>query len=518
MFNKVLFIGLDSAEPSLIEKWIKNGDLPNLKKLFDRGLYRRTVPVEKIMADQWITVYSGSGVAENGYYNRIIWSPERMASEKKQPYEVGAQPFWHAFGRRDPRVIAIDIPFSTHPAPFNGIELYGWASHDRFTRMYSTPPEWRDRLVKKFGPAPYFKEKFAPHTPAELADVKTRLVSSAASVSRLAKYLLQNEPWDLFMVVFGATHRSGHKLWPLPDPAPGEGLSARKKDIQDIARDLTAIKEVYKACDRGVGEIVNTVGTAATILVFSPDGMGPNTSLNEILPDMVSRIVSSQTKAEGLSQRPLFWSGLREQVPLAWRDAVKKRLPERVQDFLSSYWRMGGIDWAVTPAFAVVPSDTVGLVRVNLKGREAQGTVAPGEQYESWLAAISEGLLSFVDADSGAPVVSSVLRTDQLGLLGKRLSYLPDLIVIWGDTPAARHREINSPLYGSFPWPAPGSNPDFRSGNHLPEGFLLAVGEAFNPGSSLPEIRLEDIAPTIIELLGANIPPALAGTSLLHNR
>ena len=37
MFNKVLFIGLDSAEPSLIEKWLKNGDLPNLKKLFDRG-------------------------------------------------------------------------------------------------------------------------------------------------------------------------------------------------------------------------------------------------------------------------------------------------------------------------------------------------------------------------------------------------------------------------------------------------------------------------------------------------
>ena len=516
LYNKVLFIGLDSAETSLVEKWVGDGSLPNLKKLVEKGVYQRTVPAEKIMADQWITVYSGGGVAENGYYNRIIWSPEKMANEKMQPYQVGAQPFWHAFGSRDPRVIALDIPFSTRPAPFNGIELYGWASHDRFTTLYSSPPGWKDRLVAKFGPAPYFKEKFAPHSPAELEKIKNRLVESAGSAARLAKYMLENEPWDLFMVVFGATHRAGHKLWPRPAPVLAGDSSAVENFSDTTAGGLAAIKEIYQACDRGVGELVNSVGEATTILVFSPDGMGPNTSRNEILPDMVSRIVSAQTKGKDLSQRPKFWSGLRERVPIAWRDAVKKRLPERIQDFLSSYWRMGGIDWAATPVFAAVPSDTVGLVRVNLKGREALGIVEPGEEYENWINIITRGLSSFMDADTGVPLVSRILRSGQLGLQGKRLPYLPDLIVIWGDSPASQHREINSPLYGAIPWPTPFDNPDSRSGNHTPQGFLLAVGGPFEPVRALPDIQLEDIAPTLVDLLGAEAPPGLAGTSLMR--
>ena len=39
--RRLLAIGLDAAEPSLIERWIADGTLPNLRRLRQAGAYRR---------------------------------------------------------------------------------------------------------------------------------------------------------------------------------------------------------------------------------------------------------------------------------------------------------------------------------------------------------------------------------------------------------------------------------------------------------------------------------------------
>ena len=44
------------------------------------------------------------------------------------------------------------------------------------------------------------------------------------------------------------------------------------------------------------------------------------------------------------------------------------------------------------------------------------------------------------------------------------------------DPPAAQ-RAVIPPRYGNLDWPTPGLNPTGRSGNHAPEGFLVAAGD-----------------------------------------
>jgi predicted AlkP superfamily phosphohydrolase/phosphomutase len=508
MQKKVLFIGMDAAEPRLIEKWINDGSLPNLKKLYGNGVYKRTVSTEKIISDPWITVYTGANIGEHGFYNDIIWVPETMNSERMHPIDVGAHPFWHKFDDKGPRTIVVDVPMSSQSVSFNGLELYGWANHDVLTPFYTSPPELKANILDRFGPPPFFREKYAPHSGSELIKMKDNLVQATDSAAKLAKYLIENEPWDLFMVVFGATHRGGHKLWDQSCIDSGEDEATKKVYS-------TALKEIYQVCDGAVGELISSVDENTTILVFSPHGMGPNTSRNDILPDMISKIITEKSNTGEVSQRPKSLSAVRQRIPLAWRDAIKNRLPTRIQDSLTKYWRTGGIDWAATPAFSVVASDLVGLIRINLKGREAQGIIQPGEEYEFWINKITEGLHTFVDADTGSPIVSKVLRKEQLDLEGKRVEYLPDLFVIWDNSPAANHREIKSLRYGSIPWPTPYKNPDGRCGNHLPEGFLLAVGQDFSNDFIVPEIKIQDIPATIHDLLGMEIPPNIIGKSLI---
>jgi predicted AlkP superfamily phosphohydrolase/phosphomutase len=262
-----------------------------------------------------------------------------------------------------------------------------------------------------------------------------------------------------------------------------------------------------------VARVVEAAGPEALVLVFSLHGMGSNTSRVDILPELLARVLDGGAP----ELAPAGKSGLaylRGRVPLAWRHALTRRLPIALQDRLMTFWRMSGRDWSRTAAFSLL-ADLHGYIRINRRGREAQGIVEPGAAFDALCARIAAGLASFVDADSGAPVVAEVARTDQVLPGGARGDGLPDLIVRWSDRPAAAHRLVTSPTLGAVAWPTPGRNPDGRSGNHRPEGFLIAAGSGLPEGTELPAASILDLAPSIRTLLGLAADPSMQGRSLI---
>jgi predicted AlkP superfamily phosphohydrolase/phosphomutase len=181
-------------------------------------------------------------------------------------------------------------------------------------------------------------------------------------------------------------------------------------------------------------------------------------------------------------------------------------MPFHIRRGLTRFWRIG-YNWEKTKAFALL-SDTNGWIRINLKGREAQGIVESNE-YESVLEEISLALQTFVDEDTREPIVKKVIRPSQF-FSGNKLHRLPDLIVQWFDSPSSMHKAIISPQFGRIEWPTPGKNPEGRSGNHSPEGFMIACGPEISAGS-ISNIHILDLAPTILHLLGQPIPPKMEG-------
>jgi predicted AlkP superfamily phosphohydrolase/phosphomutase len=170
-----------------------------------------------------------------------------------------------------------------------------------------------------------------------------------------------------------------------------------------------------------------------------------------------------------------------------------------------------GINWASTPVFCL-PSDIEGYVRINLRGRERAGIVDPND-YDQLCQTIADELRTFVDADTGQRIVENVGRSDQVFKQGPRLNNLPDLIVRWISSPAANHRLIVSSRYGSIPWITPGRHPTGRSGNHRPEGFLIATGDRFQPNSRIEGANILDLAPAVYTLLNAPKPAEMHGNA-----
>ena len=91
---------------------------------------------------------------------------------------------------------------------------------------------------------------------------------------------------------------------------------------------------------------------------------------------------------------------LRARVPSRLREGAADLLPERVA--VDVMLRMGtpSRDWSRTHVICQ-PSDPNGYLRLNVKGREASGTLAR-EDVAPLVETLREGLMSFEDCEGGA--------------------------------------------------------------------------------------------------------------------
>src|SRR5450756_2050639 len=104
---------------------------------------------------------------------------------------------------------------------------------------------------------------------------------------------------------------------------------------------------------------------------------------------------------------PSLMGFARRLVPENWRVAVSRHFSrERRERLLAAQFR-GGTDWSKTTAFAI-PSSYSGFLRVNLRGREPQGIVQPGAEYEQVLRRLENDLKQLTDPETGEPVVDRV--------------------------------------------------------------------------------------------------------------
>jgi predicted AlkP superfamily phosphohydrolase/phosphomutase len=493
--RQVLVLVLDAASPELIEKWTEDGTLPNLRRLRQAGQYGRIASVAEWLAEATpYAFYSGRNPAATGLHCYAMWHMQNMTIRPPSKDWLPYLPFWRAFQANGPRAIVLDASNVYAPEPFNGSEIIGWATHDALAPFQSYPPSLAGWIKRNFGASLLPDEKYGLVSKREFRRERESLLHINEKFAALCIALMQKEPWDVFLASNFTIHHAGHRLWSTINVR--DQLSAQERaDLDDTLR------QVYVACDRAVGRILEAAGPEVTVMVLCVHGMAVNNSRTWIFPEMLQRVLGEKPAPPGIAKTIRSW------IPVDWRHAFKQRLPFGVRRWLSRYWRLSGYKWEQTRAFNLF-SDTQGWVRINLKGREALGIVEPAE-YDALCQQLSNGLKSFVDADTGSPLVHDIFRPHQV-FEGEKLDVLPDLVVRWAESPAAMHRAVTSPQFGVIPWPTPGRNPEGRSGNHRGQGMLMVAGPGIKSGT-ISSGSILDLAPTILTLLGQPVPAEMEG-------
>lgn len=164
-----------------------------------------------------------------------------------------------------------------------------------------------------------------------------------------------------------------------------------------------------------------------------------------------------------------------------------------------------GVDWSRTKAYAV------GLAGfyINLKGREAGGIVAPGEEAETLKRALIQQLTNLFDDECNQVGIRTVYATSDL-YKGPYAAEAPDLIVGYNDG----YRTSWDAAVGQVTAQVFEDNRKAWSGDHCVDPLLVPgvffsnrKVEADNPG-------IEDMAPTALSLFGLEPPRWMEGKPL----
>ncbi len=170
-------------------------------------------------------------------------------------------------------------------------------------------------------------------------------------------------------------------------------------------------------------------------------------------------------------------------------------------------WYKGGRDWRGCRAFSVPNNDSVGAIRLSVKGRDRDGLIEPGEEYRRVCEDIADALYELTDPVTGRKLVKRVTFTHE-EFSGPYLDGLPDITVLWDQS--FPWESLHSPRFGTLRL----RSQDSRSGSHSPLGFVLVKGAGVPAGVELHNHSIYDIAATVLEVAGVSAPSDLDGRPL----
>ncbi|MFP5364044.1 MAG: alkaline phosphatase family protein [Thermoleophilia bacterium] len=500
----ICVLQFDAASVAVVDRMLAAGRLPVLAGLIERGgRVALETPADHFAAGAFHTLYSGVELADHGLFYPFQWD---AASQRARYMTAFPAPpaIWERLARAGLRTLAIDPYESRPPRDWKGTYVCGWGFRDRVVLpRWSLPARAGAELAKRHGSGPHATEIFGRPTVRELLALREKLVAAPARVATAAIELLaRGDRYDLSWLTFSAAHLAGHQFWDLSQLAeePGE----RERELLQ-----TALQDVYAAVDAAFGRVLAALPQDTDVIVASAVGMDVNSSRADLLPQMLAAVLNGGPLASDGDGAGAIWR-LRAAIPAGARGAIARALPDRVALGLTARLELRGIDWAETPAFCH-PADNQGYIRLNLRGRERDGIVEPGEA-DALLDTIAQGLETFHDPD-GEPAVARADRVRDHHA-GARADQLPDLVVGWSERPATTLAGVHSARFGDVLRRGSGSG---RSGNHTPgDAWAVVVPgtHACAPANGRSP-RLADVAATVAAVCGVE-RDGLAGEPLLR--
>jgi predicted AlkP superfamily phosphohydrolase/phosphomutase len=512
--KQIIAIGLEAAEIDLILKWIKEGHLPTLATSMETGSWRKLMSTTEISSGAtWASINTGVSPAKHGmgFYHRQLKNGSYQIV-KKYADEIGYPLFWEKLSNAGKRAAILDIPVTYPVKDFNGVQLIGWGAEGLNFKQSSQPRELLKEIFSRFGHHPLegWYQKVIEDV-NEWNELKQKLITGVQLRTSIVKWILEKEAWDFFLVGFAEMHWVGHYFWHLIDDSNPEYNS----EVAQVCGD--AIFKVYKEVDNSINEIMQAYPDVA-FLIFSNTGMGPNYSGQHLIPEILKRTgLGANGKNQGSKNIFDMISPAKKWGPYAIKkvesivsaetmEKAKKIVPEKLWDSWTRKFLAMGNNWKHSKAFTV-PTDFTGAIRINLIGREPEGLVNPGKEYDDVCSEIKNTFLELVNPDTGKKAIKEVIKVRER-YNGKYIDDLPDIIVKWeGKYP------INS-LYSSRIGTVTGKLPDKRSGAHQTYGFIIANGKNIKSLKELEEKNIMDIAPTVFNFFNIAIPEDMDGEVL----
>jgi len=460
--KKLLVIGLDCMTPQLaFDEWVD--DLPTLKGLMESGTYRplySTIP--PITVPAWMammTSQDGGQLGMYGFRNRKDYSYDALYTVNSS--NVKARTVWNHLSRNRLSSLVWGVPLTYPPKPLNGMMVCSFLTPDKSTQ-WTYPPE-AGALIDAVADGDYIIDVKNFRT-----DEKDQLLEQIRVMTtrrfKAFRHFYREEQPDFAMLVEMGTDRIHHGFWRFMD---------KKHRLYEPGNPYEhAIRDYYVQLDDEVARTLEMIDGSTEVMIVSDHGA----------KTMVGAIcINEWLQKEG-------YLTLKEQPP------EPKRLT----------WDM--IDWSKTKAWG--SGGYYARIFMNVEGREPNGVI-PAADYDAERAELAEKLRHTVD-DKGELIGTVVYYPEHI--YEEIVNIPPDLVVHLGNLD---WRSAGSVGVGSIHMFENDTGPD--DANHAQEGVFITSMKLREPVAQKSPYSIFDVAPTILDYFGIEVPPEMIGESLLKD-
>jgi predicted AlkP superfamily phosphohydrolase/phosphomutase len=344
----------------------------------------------------------------------------------------------------------------------------------------SAPPKWAPQLARDYGLYKTLGWQIDTWAISEgFADEQMfwdDMTFTVAQDRKMFDAFLLNDA-ELMVQCFEFPDRVGHVFWRLMDekhPAYDAALHAKWGD---------ALLRSYQLMDAIVGDAMAAAEkNNAALIVLSDHGFAS-----------FRKSVNYNT-----------WLVMNGYMSLKTGVQVKDRNVEMLFD-QGQFWE--NVDWSHTRAYAM----GLGEMYINLKGREAQGIVNPGQEYDALKAELKARLVTMTDPETMEHPVRRVLAREEIYRQFDP-NMIPDLFVTNNDG----YRVSWQTSLGGIPKQLIEPNKQVWSGDHCSVDPEIVKGIFFYNRKIATDRSpyIADVYPTVLGLLSVKPPYELDGVEL----
>jgi len=262
--------------------------------------------------------------------------------------------------------------------------------------------------------------------------------------------------------------------------------------VEEVRDGLTSrlaakVCDIYKQLDDAIGAFVSRTRPDDLVLFISDHGFQSVTRTIH-MDHLLKKFGFLEFSASNVVFGPMQWGPVR-------------KFARKAYDKLGLHGKVSlpqSVNWSKTKAFTTIRSTGEG-VSINLAGREPDGIVDPAD-FEKVRDQVMDALSNFVDPKTGKRPVKAIFRREEI-FKGKHADTAPDILM---------EPEVGYSLTHAR---TALEDADWISGDHRPEGVIVAAGPNVKPFEQQP--MLIDMAPTILAALQA--PASIEHTGrILH--
>jgi predicted AlkP superfamily phosphohydrolase/phosphomutase len=437
--RRVLVIGPDGTPLSLISRLIAEGELPNFARIFGAGSVRpMTSAIPSVSSVAWSSFMTGQNPGKHGIYGFLDRVPNSYDTYIPNSRAMRSETLWEILSRHGKRVVVMNVPVTYPPRQVNGVLVGGFLSPKLEKATY--PPQVGQQL-KEMG----YRLDVDPWQAREDRDKFLEdLYYTLDQREKAMSFFMETEDWDFFMLQIMETDRLHHFLW--------EPMEQRDEKY------APAFLKLYHMMDALLGRLYDQLSGDTTLVVMSDHGF-------------------TAMKKEVYINRWLQDRG--------WL-SFKKDPPESLKDIRAD-----------SKAYSMDP----GRIFINLRGREPEGSVDAGEEYEALRRELADSLCELRDPDSGEPMIERVYRREEI-YSGQCYDQAPDLVAM----PRRGYDLKGSIKKGVL------TDKGVINGAHTYDDAMIYI-QGHEIGKH--EAAIVDVMPTILHLMDVPIPEDVDGSVLI---